>query len=320
MMSDQGACTHTQTRNTLEPWDVIGNTQWVLRRSAGRRETAILWLHGGPGSTLMPFSHAFDAPLLERFDVVHWDQRGSGKSYDPRHAADPLELGAFVSDLHAVSRRLRTEGEYEKIVCIGHSWGSIVGLETAARFPDAMDAFVGVGQVVDDAAAQRLGRSFCHDAARRNRDADVIRALDCLGEGPLLGEQRLTLSSLVARCGGIFGSLLPERLGALYATSPFTFPQEEENQGASVARLVDALWPSVLAFDFMRTLTGVRCPVLFLQGARDVATPAALLTNTLGTIPAEARPPYEILAGCGHFPFWEDPAGFARRVVAFMAT
>ena len=268
----------------------------------------------------MPFSHAFDAfdaHLLNSFDVIHWDQRGSGKSYNASRVLEPLSLSLLIDDLRLVIGLLRTVGGYREVVCVGHSWGSLLGLAAAARFPDLMDAFIGTGQVVDDAEAQILGRAFCMKAAQNNGDTHLNRRIAEVDAGPLLGSERLKLSALIAECGGLFGRIEPQVLGEYYVASPFTHPAEEETQETSVARLVNALWPEVLSFNFLATLASVKCRVLFLQGEADQVTPPTLLTSALATIDKETRPPCEVIPATGHFPFWEDPAGFAQRVTAF---
>ena len=42
----------------------------------------VVFLHGGPGFSQRPFAHA-NAELERDFVVVHWDQRGTGRSYRP---------------------------------------------------------------------------------------------------------------------------------------------------------------------------------------------------------------------------------------------
>ncbi|WP_297522191.1 hypothetical protein [uncultured Clostridium sp.] len=41
----------------------------------------MIFLHGGPGSSELVFAHAFQEKWEEAFTVVHYDQRGAGKTY-----------------------------------------------------------------------------------------------------------------------------------------------------------------------------------------------------------------------------------------------
>jgi len=54
--------------------------QWISIRGRDRANPVLLWLHGGPGSAQMPLAHKYDERIEEEFVVVHWDQRGAGKS------------------------------------------------------------------------------------------------------------------------------------------------------------------------------------------------------------------------------------------------
>jgi hypothetical protein len=50
---------------------VNGSHQSFLFRLRNDLAPVIFWLHGGPGSTLMPWTVPFDEPILSYFSVVH---------------------------------------------------------------------------------------------------------------------------------------------------------------------------------------------------------------------------------------------------------
>ena len=62
----------------LRPIDVGGIKQWISVRGKDRRNPILLFVHGGPGSPMMPASWLFQGPWEEYFTVVQWDQRGAG--------------------------------------------------------------------------------------------------------------------------------------------------------------------------------------------------------------------------------------------------
>src|SRR5262245_13292601 len=121
---------------------------YLLIRGVDRTAPVLLWLHGGPGGAERPLFRYFNGGLEKHFVVVYWDQRGAGRSFDPE--ADPrrLTIAQHLADLDAVVDHLRRRLGREKIVLIGHSWGTELGLLYARDHSDKVSAFIGVNQVV----------------------------------------------------------------------------------------------------------------------------------------------------------------------------
>lgn len=54
--------------------------QWISIRGANRDDPVLLFVHGGPGAQEMSVGWTFQRPWEDYFTVVHWDQRGAGKT------------------------------------------------------------------------------------------------------------------------------------------------------------------------------------------------------------------------------------------------
>jgi proline iminopeptidase len=94
-----------------------------------------LFLHGGPGSGIEPFHRRFFDP--ERYHVILFDQRGSGRS-TPHAALEANDTSRLVEDIE----RIRAFFGIERWLVFGGSWGSTLGLAYAEAHPDRVSALV----------------------------------------------------------------------------------------------------------------------------------------------------------------------------------
>ena len=75
--------------------------QWIFIRGADKENPILIFLHGGPGAPMggMSSSRKFDAELIKHFTLVHWDQRGAGKSYNNDIPVDSMTYERLIEDL-----------------------------------------------------------------------------------------------------------------------------------------------------------------------------------------------------------------------------
>src|SRR6266699_210276 len=118
---------------------------------------AIIVLHGGPD-----FDHSYLLPELDRlsdsFRLIYYDQRGRGRSAD-RVQPEDVTLASDIADLEKV----RQYFHLDSVALLGHSWGTVLALEYALRYPERMsrmilnESWAGVcGRL--QAAPQRIAR------------------------------------------------------------------------------------------------------------------------------------------------------------------
>jgi len=126
-----------------------GIDQWVAVQGQDVSNPVILFLHGGPGEAQSPFLDQFKR--WERdFTVVNWDQRGAGKTYEKNGEATPnFGLDRVVQDAIALTEHVLRKFGKTKLILVGQSAGTALGLKVAQRRPDLYCAFVGTAQVVN---------------------------------------------------------------------------------------------------------------------------------------------------------------------------
>lgn len=121
--------TFQKKRNNEEPGILVesGTARlWTTIYPRSGAETVIL-LHGGPG---LPgnFSSLLSR-LRPRYQVIHFDQRGTGRS--PVKEAD-YTLAAYIDDLNALGEHF----EVSSFHLFGHSWGGLYAQLYAEEHPD----------------------------------------------------------------------------------------------------------------------------------------------------------------------------------------
>ncbi len=129
-----------------------GIEQWITIRGWDRDNPVLLFLHGGPGDVTNPWSFGIFAPWEKQFTVVQWDQRGAGRTLRKNgpSIAPTITVDRMVQDGIELSEYLRKHLGKEKIIIVGHSFGSRLGIGMARARPDLFYAYVGTGQVADE--------------------------------------------------------------------------------------------------------------------------------------------------------------------------
>jgi len=110
------------------------------------------------------------------------------------HAASPTPIASsvydrMVDDAIELIEYLQQHLSVERVVLVGHSWGSFLGLGVIKKRPDLVSAFVGVGQVMAWNAGFDETTRLLIEAAEAAGDTEIAEELRALpDEWPLKGE------------------------------------------------------------------------------------------------------------------------------------
>ncbi len=294
---------------------VDGARLFLVTRGADRRAPVLLWLHGGPGGAERPLFRYFNGDLEDRFVVAYWDQRGAGRSFDPK--ADPrrLTVARHLADLDAVVSHLRSSLGATRLVLIGHSWGAALGLLYVHAHPDAVAAFIGVNPLVSMRAAQQAQYDFVVAEASRRKDDDGLRRVREIGPPPhRTVAQSMAMEALAERYGALFYRD-PHKIWVVFrgilagVVTPWEIPRLIRGNHVSL----EAMNEELLGLDLARSVPSVDVPVFFFLGRHDRHVDAAVAAAYLESLRAPVKESTWFENSAHNVPF-EEPALFGARV------
>jgi pimeloyl-ACP methyl ester carboxylesterase len=220
-----------------------GVDQWVLIRAESVAGPPLIMLHGGPGFSETGVFRHFNAPLEKSFAVVYWDQRGAGKSSDPTLPRSSMTVEQFLCDLDelvdAVCERLGAD----RVAIFGHSWGSVLGVLYAARFPAKVAAYVGSGQIGDWPAAESGSYAFALGEAQRRGWRRAVSKLQAIGPPPYSAEAVFTERTQVVRLEGGMRPRALCKIGRAVLTGRESSIFELPGVIRGFRSTMDAMWP-----------------------------------------------------------------------------
>jgi len=177
-----------------------GINQWITIRGQNRDNPVVLFLHGGPGTPTNLLDFPFATAWTPAFTLVQWDQRGAGKTFGSGGtAAAYMTIDRMAQDGIELARFLREHLHKDKIIIVGHSWGTILGIHMAKAHPDLFYAYVGAGQVVNAQENEALNYARVLDKAKALGDTKAVAELQASGPPPYPAMKALTTQRIWAQ-------------------------------------------------------------------------------------------------------------------------
>lgn len=296
--------------------EVGGIQQWVTIRGEDRKNPVILFLHGGPGDATNPWAYAVFRPWHMYFTVVQWDQRGAGRTLgkNARSVSETITIDRLAQDGIELTQTLRKLLGQDRIILVGHSWGSILGVFMAKARPDLFCAFVGTGQVADPGNSYTVAYRDLLAKATALGEEGAIRELREVGPPPYADGRGYAVQRKWSNFFEGADVFITATFAHALAAPGYTLRDVNDwldGQGVSAERLVPqtrALDPRALGGDF-------GLPVFVIQGADDFTTPTSLARSFVDSIHAP-RKAFVAIDGGGHFAVFMRSSAFLRELVS----
>ena len=268
--------------------------------------TAIIVLHGGPD-----FDHSYLLPELDRlsdsYRLIYYDQRGRGRSADGVKPED-VTLASDIADIEKV----RQYSHLDSVVLLGHSWGTVLALEYALRYPGRVSHMILMNpapastddykQLRNDWLEKRpedmeRRKAIADTAAYKEADPDAVVAYYRIHFKPALA-RREDYEKLITRMQASF--------------------IRQGKEGIIKARAVESrLMSETFAapeYNLLPRLKSIKIPTLVITADHEFI-PISTAEHIAQAIP-KAR--LVTLKDCGHFSYLEAPIAVREELDALL--
>ncbi len=264
-------------------------------KTMGQGDPVVI-VHGGPG-----LDHSYFLPsmgrLSSRHQLIFFDQRASGRSGIPKDTAG-MAFGRFIDDLEGIRRAFGIE----RMNLLAHSWGSVLALRYALRYPGHLKSLILVAP--NPASSSYFGDA--REALRRRTSRS-----DSIAIAKLMQSDRMA-----RRTPGAMEDLFRLTFRAMVYKKEdadklvLSFPRDYALRNS----LLMHLGPEANRYDLHADLASLSVPTFIVAGEADVMPPEALQRLHEGISGSQLA----VIRNCGHFPFLEQPDEFFPAVFRFL--
>lgn len=303
--------------------EINGIRQYIQIRGADKKAPLMLFLHGGPGGSMAGLCHDMQPEWEHHFTVVNWDQRNACKTYlaNKSNAAAISQSGTledYMADIDAVIAYLHTVYDFEKIILMGFSWGSLIGAEYAKRHGETVSHYIGVGQFIHYIDGLHYSCEWLRKVVKdAPADVEKINAF----ENSIPDPPQMTPAFMKSLQGfSMLGAKYIAKDGRAFPiksllTSPFLRFGEKMAMVHGDPKLFSGTYQTMLSYDFRNNLH-FDMPVLFVSGDEDFVCPNELLAQHFGQITAPQKKNV-VISKATHTCFYDQPTAFLDTIIDF---
>jgi pimeloyl-ACP methyl ester carboxylesterase len=286
---------------------INGINQYFLHFQGHKENPVILYLHGGPGMSEALFAHYNESENNEEYTVVYYDQRGTGKTYTKnKEAAVSIEL--LKQDLFETVQYLKNKYNKDKLIILGHSFGSILGTMYSLENPEDVLCYIGVGQVVNTIQSEKNCYNMLLERANKENDYRTLKKLEQIGAYPLenLNEEMIKKITRIRKLEQKYNlvSGFDRRILKLVLKSP-SFELTDLISMIKGYNVNQNLYYYLGEFNLNKYSTSYEVPVYYIVGENDFLTSIEILEEYFESVEAKDKKIYTI-KNAGHFPMLDN--------------
>ncbi|UCJ09791.1 alpha/beta hydrolase [Chitinophaga pendula] len=282
---------------------LVTNDSISLRYKVSGKGMPCIFVHGGPGGGYLSFEKMGGDKLEDCLTMVYYDQRGSGSA----PVAADYRLQRMVQDIEELRRRLGVD----KILLMSHSFGGIILMEYALRYPQHVSGLI-------------LVNSTLHFLNGPSTAAQIEYGYHLLGKDTTI--QETNPDSLFSMSLSVRSQMSKQRIGYKFLTEDINtiikldslderYPRTNDFANKLFEPIFDPSKPTKYPEyrkDYTEQTTAIKAPVLVITGKKDYAIGVAHYKRF--RFPHQQVVPID----GGHLLYYENNAAFKNAVCRFV--
>ncbi len=297
-----------------------GQEQYLLIRGEDTSNPVMVWLHGGPAGSDAFANYTFQKHLVDEYTIVNWDQRGCGRTYYRNKADDPNnDTASFEqaqADLDELVDYLMERFNTDKVIIVGHSYGTILGSKYSLTHPEKVAAYIGVGQFVDIESDIYSYEDALKKAEEKGDDTSALKAAyqKYTENATLMNMMALrNLASQYHKAEKEANTLWIGVSSPYMGFDDLRWFFKQMGDIEDYFALNQQLFDYIMEADVCDYGLDYQIPVGFISGSDDWTTPVKYSEDYYNTISAPMKS-FELIDGCGHSPQYDSPKEFCDAI------
>lgn len=282
----------------------------IMIRGNSRDNPVLVFVHGGPCYSEIPYIKKYQNLLEQSFTIVHYDQRGSGKSYQFGTDYSDVTASTHVDDLIELTKYIEKYLNQEQVILVGHSYGTYIATMAIAKQPNLYDSYVGIGQMADTINSELDGLEKCiKSAEKEGNEADVtyLRGLEVpISQGEVITPREyvqkygFAARSIDENADYFKGFLFGSEYNLLDAIRFYTASSKYQN----------TLVMEALNKPISDIVTEINIPVFFVMGQYDCMTSPEAAAEYIYSLAGDSIHEIVMFEESAHYPQLEEKEKF----------
>jgi pimeloyl-ACP methyl ester carboxylesterase len=155
----------------------IGGIDQYISLKGIKDKPIVLYLHGGPGAAASAHSEKITASLEQDFLVIHWDQRGAGKTLKHNNLKQRPTLVLMQSDAEELLTYILNTFHRQQIVLVSNSWGTSLAFHLAETQPNRISTLVAISPIVSLLSSQKKVNRILIKHFKKFKNHEAVKQL-----------------------------------------------------------------------------------------------------------------------------------------------
>lgn len=303
--------------------EINGIKQYIQIRGKDRSNPLLLFVHGGPGSSMAGLAHVMMGSWEDKFTVVNWDQRNTCKTLLANK--DRVEeigktgtMSDYIKDIDEIISYLHTVYEFEKIILMGFSWGTVISSEYAKVHPENVSMYIGVGQLINYIEGFEVVCGQLMERAKAGNSIKDVRKIEKILESiPENGKATDELLKQIKVFSAMGGKYITKHTKAFptkeFFNSPLLDRASRKTWFKHDNKNYERTFKTMCEYDFRDNMC-FSVSTVFITGEEDTSCPHTMLQEIIDGIEAP-RKELHVIKKAGHTCFWDNAEEFLKILV-----